>query len=368
MKKGISVLLIIFMLLVSINTVNAADNILDIEKTAIQSIKNSQDVQSINRQVAEAQRNKADITSIVNAMRGSLQYQSSYQTVLSVILLPLQIENGLTQATNSQYVVTNAVRLAAYKSYIDLLKEEYALNIQHSLMLGFETDYKKAQLQYKLGMISQSELRLSEITYRKAQYRFDSANRGWNSASMAINNMMGEDLSKRYAKFQDNNITPSDQMKPLTDYVNLALANRADVLQAQSMLDLKEKEYELGKAAIPTDYHFYVRQQEHGIDSAQNDLELAKINVQLDITNLYTGLGSTMKNMEAMKELYDQAVVNYQAAELRYKNGQISLQAFSDAKVVKAQADINYKNAEIDAWFMQTTMDSACGIGYQIPR
>lgn len=368
MKKGISVLIIIFMLLVSINTVNAADDILDIEKVAIHSVKNSQDVQSMNRRVTEAQRIKADMASITNAMRGSLQYQSSYQTVLSVILLPVQSENGLTQATNMQSVLTNAVRLSAYNRYIDLLKEEYALNIQHSLMNGFDTDYKKAQLQHKLGMISQSELRLSEITYRKAQYRFDSAQKGWNSASMAVNNMMGEELSKRYSKFQDYNITPAAQIKPLNDYVNLALANRADVINAQGTLDLKKKEYELGKAAIPTDYHFYIQQQEHGIDRAQNDLDLAKINVQLDITNLYTGLGSAMKNLEAMKDLYDQAELNYQASELKYKNGQISLQALNDAKVVKAQADITYKNAEIDAWFMQTTMDSACGIGYQPSR
>lgn len=56
MKKAISVLIVALLLLVSTNTVLAADDVLDIEKVAIQSIKNSQAVQTYNRQVTETQK------------------------------------------------------------------------------------------------------------------------------------------------------------------------------------------------------------------------------------------------------------------------------------------------------------------------
>jgi len=72
-----------------------------------------------------------------------------------------------------------------------------------------------------------------------------------------------------------------------------------------------------------------------------------------------------MKNMEEKKALEEQAELDYRAVEIKYKNSQISLQEFNDAKVAKAQANVNYKNAELDAWLTQTTMDLACGIGYQ---
>ena len=293
-----------------------------------------------------------------------MQYQNSYQTVERIILLPMEAENGMALAANGQLVVTNALRLTSYKAYIGLLKANYTLTIQQDLLNGLDADYKTSQLQHTLGMVSQSQLRLSEITYLKSQYRNNSAQKGFNSASMSVNNMMGEAISRQYSTLQDYNITPVAQMKSLNDYVSLALANRADIINVQSTLDTKKKEYDLGKAEIPTDFQFYIQQQEYAIDNAKNDLEFAKINVQIDITNLYKGLGSAMKNMEAMKDLEDQAVLNYQAAEVQYKNSLISLLAFDDAKVAKAQADVNYKNAQLDAWLMQTTMDSACGIGY----
>ena len=369
MKKGISILIISLMLLVSTNTVRAADDTLDIEKVAIQSIKNSQAVQSVNRQVMATKKSYADVTAMANAFRGSLPYtdlpfSNSYQKVETIILRPLEVKNMLSQVTNGELVVTNAVRLTSYKAYIDLLKANYSFEIHHGLMNGLDADYRKAQLQSTLGMISQTQLRLIEIAYKKSQYRFDSAQKGFNSASMSVNNMMGEDIWKQYLTLQDYNITPAAEINPLTDYINLALANRADIINAQGTLDIKKKQYDYGKAELPTDFQFYIQQQEYAIENAQNDLELAKINVQLDITNLYKGLGSAMKNMEAMKALDDQAALNYQAAEIKYKNSLISLQEFNNAQVARAQADVNYKNAQLDAWLTQTTMDSACGIGY----
>ena len=78
MKKAISVLIVALLLLVSTNTVLAADDVLDIEKVAIQSIKNSQAVQTNNRQVTETQKNYADITAAMNGARNSLRYANSY--------------------------------------------------------------------------------------------------------------------------------------------------------------------------------------------------------------------------------------------------------------------------------------------------
>lgn len=364
MKKVISVLMVGLMLLVSANTVMAADDNLDIEKVAIQSLKNSQDVQSVNRQVTLMQKNYADITAAANSTRNVLRYMNSYQAVEFIILQPMELQNSLATFTNLQFVTTNAVRLSSYKAYIGLLKANYALTIQKGLMDSLDADYKKAQQQLSLGMISQSQLRLSEIAYLKSQYRYDSSQEGVNSASMSINNMMGVDLAKQYT-LQDNNITPSAKIKSLKDYVNLALANRAEIVNAQGTLATKKKEFEYGKAEIPTDFQFYVQKQQYAIDSAQNDLDLAKINVQLDITNNYKTLEYAMKTMDAMKDLDDQANFNYQTAQVQYDNSLITLKDLGDARVAKATADVNYKNAELDAWLAQTMMNTACSTGFQ---
>lgn len=364
MKKIILIMILGLMLLVSTNTVLAADDTLNIEKVAIQSIKNSQQVQSADRQVTEAQKNYQDALALSSAQRNFFQYQNSYSTVVSIILTPLRMENLATQVTNGKVVLSNYIRLSSYQAYMNLLKANYAQNIQQGLMNDLNADFKTAQQQKSLGLISPSQMRLTEIAYLQAQYGYDSAKKAFASASMAVNNLIGEDITKQYSTLQDNNIIPADNIKSLNDYVNLALANRSEVSNAQNQLDLDKKGFELGKSSIPTDYELYCEQEQQTIDSDQNTLDLTKISVQQNIIQLYSNLQAKMKAMEAQKNLEDLATSNYQSAEIQYKNSMISIQDFDKAKVSKAQADMNYKDAQLDAWLAQMTMDLASGAGY----
>lgn len=365
-------MLVALMLLFSANSVLAADDTLDIEKAAIQAIKNSLAVQSLNRQVTLAQKAKSNVDAAVGQARGTLPFANyvglnPYQLVEQIVLGPLEAENALTLITNAQAATVNAVRLGAYKAYIGLVKVNSALNIQKSLVDNLAADYKIAQQKQALGLITPDELRLTAIAYLKAEYAYDSLQKNFNSTLLAVNSLMGKDLSQTYSIFQDYNITPSPQIKPLTEYVDAALANRAEILNAQNTLAVKKKEYEYGVAEIPTDFEFYKQKQQFAIDSAQNGLDLAKINVELDITNRYQSLEQAMKNLEAMKALDEQAEINYQAAQTQYDNSLITLSQLDAAKIARAQADMNYKNAQLDAWLEQTTMDMACRIGVQPP-
>lgn len=370
MKKVMSILLIAVMILGSSMTVLAADNSLDIEKAAIGTIKNSQDLQNLDRWVDKFNKYCEDAKAGANKLRNLLPLadyipgMNTYKTVETIVLLPMETENQRSQFLNKQQVATNGVRLSAYTDYKDLLKAKSAMDIQQKLMLDLEADYQKAQQQETLGVITSAELRLSEITYLKAQKSYQGARQTFDSALMKMNKDMGEDISKKYGTFQDDNIVPAEQIEPLNEYVNMALGSRAEIVDAQATLDLKKKEYEYHIAEIPTDFEFYKQKQEYMIASAENDLELAKIKVQEDITNSYKTLELAMKQWEAMGILEEKADINIKIAQSQYDNGVISLQALGDAKVAKAQADVNYKNAQLDAWLAQRMMESASGFGY----
>ncbi|WP_088188291.1 TolC family protein [Desulfosporosinus sp. FKA] len=367
MKKVISVLFVGLMLLASANSVLAEDNSLDIEKVAIQTIKHSQNLQTYNKMVDLTKKYYSDATSGASAMKGLLQYQNSYGTLEQIVFLPIEAKNAMDQYTNNQQVVTNAVRLSAYQAYINLLKANYALNIQQGLMNGFDADYRTAKQQESLGLISPSDLRLAEITYLKSQYSYNSAQKNFDSASMDVDNLMGADLAKQYSTLQDNNVKPAAQIKSLSDYIAIALANRSEVKNAEGTLDVAKQEYDYTKAAPVTDYDLAMQKLNYTMASDQNNLDLAKITVQQSVTTLYKSLDSAMKLMEAAKDLDDQAAADFNAAETKYKTAQISLQDLDDAKVAKAQADVAYKSAQLDAWLVQSTMNSACGAGYVPP-
>lgn len=370
MKKVMAILLSVSMLACSASPVMAADDSLDIEKVAIATLKNSQTLQNVNNQVSVVNKNYENVTEAMNQLRAVLVYPSMnyYQNVEKLIEMPLEMQNRVNQATNGQQVATNGVRLSAYQAYQQLLKAKYAMDIKQKLMLSLEADYKNAQLELEQGTISSPELRLSEITYLKAQYDYHSAQNSYDSATQSVNQLMGEKLPTRYSTLQDDNIVPAVTIKPLADYISTALGSRVEIINTQNTLDLKKKEYDLGKSEIPTDYDFYVQRQEYAIDSAENDLSLAKINVQEDITNSYKQLEAAMKSLEAKKTMSDQAALNYQAEEAEYKNSQITLQDLGKAKNDKAQKDIDYKNAQLDAWLAQISLEAACGIGYKPPN
>jgi len=284
---------------------------------------------------------------------------------MNIVLLPLQIDSALVQVVNTKAVLTNALRISAYNTYISLLKAENNRNVQRDLMSGFYADYRKAQLQESLGMISPTELRLIEIDYLKARYSNDSAQRAFESALMAVNKLIGEDLAKQYARYQDQNIQ-SAPLRSLDSYVKMALENRNEVVNARNALDYQEKAFELGTSVLQQDYNFFVQQQKYELENAQNNLELALNKVELSVVNLYSTLESASKNVTANRDMSEQAALAYQAAEVRFRNSQITARDLNSAKVRKAQADISYKNAQLDFWLVQAMMNSACGIGYQM--
>lgn len=253
MKKVMAILLSVSMLACSASPVMAADDSLDIEKVAIATLKNSQTLQNVNNQVSVVNKNYENVTEAMNQLRAVLVYPSMnyYQNVEKLIEMPLEMQNRVNQATNGQQVATNGVRLSAYQAYQQLLKAKYAMDIKQKLMLSLEADYKNAQLELEQGTISSPELRLSEITYLKAQYDYHSAQNSYDSATQSVNQLMGEKLPTRYSTLQDDNIVPAVTIKPLADYISTALGSRVEIINTQNTLDLKKKSMTLVNRKFP---------------------------------------------------------------------------------------------------------------------
>lgn len=366
MKKILASILLITMILISTaHMAQASEDALDIEKAAIKTIENSQVLETYNKQVSLMKRNYVETKGQMAQLRALLPYFGSYDMVKSIILTPQVLENYLTQLNGNQVVITNAVKVSAYSGYIDLLKANYAVATQEDLMSSLYEDYKKIRLQNEQGMATEIELKLAEMAYEQTRYNYLNAQNSKDSAAIVLNNMMGEEIAKKYSIVQDNNIIPSKEIQSLEEYTKQALANRVEISNAKSDLELMKEQYRYGLAEIPTDYEFYKQQQEYEIDKAENDLDLTVIDVKQNIAEVYTGLESSVKKMEAMRYLAEQAESNYQAAQIRHETSQTTLVELNNVKIAKVQADINLKDAELDAWLMQITMDLACGAGFQ---
>lgn len=362
MKKKILSFLVIASLLIAVpgNTVMAQDESLDIEKTAIEAIDNSQSVKSFKKQMDDALN---ECMRAKNAAKTAYTKDNAGSLIQTVVIGPIEAENAYNQFITNNDVNTNSVRLNAYSKYIDLLKANYNANIQKELMDNLEKDYKKAQIQFNNGLITKNDERLIEINYLKAVYQFNSLQRKLNSAYMAVNLLMGEDITKRYTALLDYNIIPSSQIKSLDEYVKDAISSRGEIVNAQNTLNAKKKEFEYGQANFQTDYKSYMQKNQYDIDNSQNSLDETKAKVQIEIINGYKDLENKMKALEIQQASCDSANANYNAAKIQYNNTMITLNEFEDAEAAKAQAQMNLKNAQLDAWLFQIKMNNATGIG-----
>lgn len=336
---------------------NAADT-LDIEKTAIGAINNSVTVKTFSKQTEYVQKQYDNIRAAAQ-----MAIAKGITNVNLIIYSPIAAENMLNQYVTNEAVNNNSVIMDAYTKYISLLKANYSVDIQSRLNNNLQKANKEAKLQLSNGLISKNEARLIEINYLKSKEQLNSLEKGLNSAYMAINLIMGEDISKEYSKLIDNNIVPSKNLKSLDEYVEYALANRGEIVNTESSLNGKKKEFEYDKATFHTDYTFYIQKRQYELDRAESDLDEAKVKVQLEITNGYKTLEGYMKALESEQINYDTAVSDYEGRKIRYDNGMITLSQLQQAEIAKTQAEISLKNAELDAWLEQVKMNNATGIG-----
>lgn len=362
-RKKLITFIITGVMMISSGNVRAAKNndtdTLDIERTAIETIKNSISIKTLAKQTKNAQNiydsAKAAAQMALSIGRGDLSK--------IVIYNPISAENLLNQFITNEQVNTNSVRNDAYSKFIALLKANYSVNIQKSLNDSLKKANDKAQLQLSNGATSKSDARLIEINYLKSNCMLNSFEENLDSAYMDINLAMGRDISKHYTTLIDNNIVPEGKIKSLDDYIESAIANRGEIVNAQSVLNAKKKEFEYDKGFIRTDYMFYIKKTQYELDRAEGDLEKAKINVKLEITNGYKTLEGYMKAMESQQINYDLAKSNYELSKIKYDNDMITLNQLLEAEIERAQAQINLKNAQLDAWLEQAKMNNAVGIG-----
>ena len=363
MKKKLMTFLIVGLLIVfSGNAIAIQSNIgetLDIEKAAIAAIDNSISLKTQAKQTKLIQDQYYQINDLVRNMTS----RGIFISAQTMIFDPIRAENAMNKAMINESVSTSTVKFDAYSKYINLLKANYAVKLQEELNESLEKANTKAQLQLSKGLISKSQARLIEINYQKSNYQLRSFENNLDTAYMALNLSMGEDMAQRYKNLVDINIMPGKKIKSLDEYIETATANRGEIVTAQSSFDAIQKELEYDKSTTHTDYDAYIKQKQYEVDKAQYDLEEAKIKVQIELTKGYKTLQADMKALENQQISYDAEETDYEAAMVKYSTGLITLNQLQDAEISKTQAQINLKNAQLDAWLEQTKFEDAAGIG-----
>ncbi|WP_161487023.1 TolC family protein [Clostridium magnum] len=178
-----------------------------------------------------------------------------------------------------------------------------------------------------------------------------------------MNKTVGVPIETKYDTLLKDKITDKPYIRSYNDYLNDALKNRAEILNDQDTIKLKQFEF----LTIKGVYHYNTQDEykdgQFYINEAQNTLENDKIEISIEIDSLYNDLQNKSKQLKSKKENVEFTQKDYNQALQKYNLGIISKMDLDSKAVTLQDAQNSLKTLERDIWLSQTKLNYACGIG-----
>lgn len=354
----------------SSSPVFAQGNTLDIDAVLDSAIQNSYKVktQDINIQKTQnsykdAVDNASTINSKIEDGAISLSYDQKVNLIKQRDNTPKELKYTEYKYTNQKEVVKNEVTMSIYQQYTTLMNAKDTVDTEKKRLDKAEGDYKKAQLQLSLGMLTEGDFKAAEYSYYTEKASYNKAERQYEIQTMNLNKLIGAPLQTKYDTLLKDKLTEKPYIRSYDDYLNEALKNRAEILNGIENIKLMNFEFITVKAFYPytTDDEYKIGK--YYVDAAQVSLDTQKINISLEINSLYNDLQNKAKKLQSQKDSVDYAKREYDTAAQKYSLGLIS-KLDADAKLIELQNQQNtLKALERDLWIAQIKLEYACKIG-----
>jgi len=352
----------------SSNTAFAAGNTLDIDSVLDNAVQSSVTIKSIDISIQKSQ------NSYNKAVKDASDYDSQLDKGVSDDAQKLQLmqsrddapaiqKNAIYQSTNKKEVAKNGVNFNIYQQYTALLDAKDTLDTEQKRLNNAEADYKKVQLQLDMGMASKEDLLTKQSAYLAEKAKFNSVKRQYDLQTMQLNKLIGVSIETKYDILLKDKITDNPYIRNYNDYLNDALKNRAEILNDQDTIKLKQFEFLTIKGVYPYNTQDEYKNGQFYINDAQNTLENDKIEISIEIDGLYNDLQNKSKQLESKKRNVEFTQKDYNEALQKYNLGIMSKMDLDSKSVVLQDAQNSLKALERDIWVAQTKLNYACGIG-----
>lgn len=345
-KKIVSALLIVIVLLGTSSIYAEEDNSLDAERVVIELMDNSSDF-------------KSAVTALSNAWDQLDRAQRQPYNYLN----PLSSEYQLNAAQRQSDITQNSIIYKGYSMYADILKVRYEVDLQKLILEQANELYKNTLLKFELGKASVEQLQTSEGQYQIEQLRLQIKERELQGLVASLNALMGRTPEIEYLYFIDYNLISSLEISKEEDYITKALANRAEILNIVEQLEVKtlQRDHSFNPNLLHINPDYIQLRQEIEILENQRDMNL--INVEIEILGLYDELKIAMDNLENTKNEIIEAKNNLKDTELKYKMGLISNFDMKEEQLAYSRIEYKLKQVQLDAWLIQVKIDFASGVG-----
>jgi outer membrane protein TolC len=349
------------------NIFAAGGESLDIELVASQLMLNSRAIKATVSAYEASDKLDYNTSQGTRGMSQMTKYPLSENSALAIIraleVTPLYTQYQKAATLIQLQTLENTVRLQAYEQYINLLKIDYSVSVQEQLVQSLERSFKQAEKKYNSGQISKIDYRASELNLKKAKLELQKYQRSEQTLIMMLNQAMGRPVKTTYEKLIDENIMPDTNLGELDQYLNNALSYRGEIQNNKQYLTVLKKDYDISKVSHPLDSDIFHKEFEYKIDEATNNMEIQKLNVQLETMSAYKELERKYLGVKGSEKSLELANIELSNLTNMYKQGKLSVLDYMNANISHSQSRIQTRSTQLDLWLYQKKLESATGVG-----
>lgn len=289
------------------------------------------------------------------------------------------------------------VKLDATTGYYSILQTRNIVKLSEESLDRLNAHLKNVEAQYGAGTVAKSDVLRSEVEKAKAEQSLIKANNSYELAVSGLNNVIGMPLDTKIAVKEELKYEKYD--KTLEDCIKVALANRPDLEQAATSVDMAKADIKVAKSGnkltinavasekwsdkdfpgtdnntwsigISANYNLFdsgltrskVRGTETTLDKAATQLLQARDAAQLEVRQAYLNMQEAEKRIETSQVAVVKAEEDYKIAQVRYSAGVGTNLDVMDSQVALTSAKTDYVQALYDYNTSRAKLDKAMGI------
>ncbi|HEY3341285.1 MAG TPA: TolC family protein [Anaerolineae bacterium] len=311
------------------------------------------------------------------------------KTTVAVASLGQQVAQRHVQSTR------NDLLLQVKAAYYEVLRAKALVVVAQTAITNAQTRRKLAQALVDAGINSKVDLFRADAAIAATQQSLIAANNALEVDKAGLNNLLGRDVNTPFdVQFPNEAIAP---VLPYDTYLQEALAQRPEIMTAQTNLRITEQQEKLAQQGMKpslvlnasAEYDVAHRVEGDAVSAvgaaivfplsdggmtkgrvvqARADSESAKVatddtiaRVSLEVKSAYVTLQNAGEKLTTARKELEQATESLRLSRIRYEQGIANQVELSDAELQLTQAQTNVVNAQFAQLVAQAALDRAMG-------
>lgn len=242
---------------------------------------------------------------------------------------------------NTKKLILPTFEVNIYKLSVQIveLKETYELQSQYEVIQAKKLAEAKAK--YAKGLLSKQEFTKMESEYKILTYQMLQLKNNLESVQFQMNKLIGKDLDTSVNYTNEFLISENYVIKPVTEYVSMALTNRAEILNAKFALETDQMELKTIQTYLQNGLLTDSLTYKNDVIESENNLKLTQSKIEKEIVSLYSEIVKQDQLLKNQSKKYQQELKSFQASKALYSKG---LMTKSDYELVTYKFNAAYNN------------------------